>query len=565
MTSEVKLVDMIDTINGMNDVDSVKSYCLSVISTLQKELQKTKFRVEDFRNSHGIDSNNLNSRVIHINTDPVINGVILHLRKKLLNLSGQVEYYKQALDAREYTHESKMGQHLISKVHSLQVENDELSQMLFESQVQPFEFELSNEKEMNKALDKKLKALHQLNAQLKKDNDYLAKKVSDLRSKKSSETALKKSHKDSYSKRSSSGGRRSSSARRSTSPKRRERTHSPRHSRQIGPLDVEVPLNVRGAGIAPPGQDTELLFHVLLTQFYSPACPNVMNLFSYIFIVFGVKFSISLAPLLEVNRPPYSLVNVNLERDSHVDSVSELSSNEKNSRKIEFMTRMQFRRENSDSKFLKLDKDQHQNYMSTPHTLPTPIFAPVGLCDDSRNVNKALKSIRKQLGPPRRLDNGPYKDSSKDTPETSSPYTSKGDGDSAGSSAIIYDGNSACASSSTIANHSSVPNTDLTAQGANTSDSALRFQINSRNRYHKSLWIAMKKRDSLSFDRTCQQLRNSGLGLDAVSYTLMINGTLMFSKSSDMDQALGMVEEMKEAGIHPCFIRFLSVSAYSIY
>ncbi|BAM39113.1 conserved hypothetical protein [Theileria orientalis strain Shintoku] len=182
----------------------------------------------------------------------------------------------------------------------------------------------------------------------------------------------------------------------------------------------------------------------------------------------------------------------------------------------------------------------------------------VGLCDDSRNVNKALKSIRKQLGPLRRLDGRPSGDSSRDTSENSSMHTPNSETDLDGNCTLATLPDSTCTTTIASTNHSNIPDTASTAHRANTSDRALRLAINSRNRYHRNLWIAMKKRDSLSFDRTCQQLRNSGLGLDAVSYALMINGTLMFSKSSDMDQALGMVEEMKEAGIHPSFIRFLS-------
>ncbi|EKX72091.1 conserved hypothetical protein [Theileria equi strain WA] len=82
--------------------------------------------------------------------------------------------------------------------------------------------------------------------------------------------------------------------------------------------------------------------------------------------------------------------------------------------------------------------------------------------------------------------------------------------------------------------------------------------IDVRNRHHKDIWVAMKRRDSLSFERQCKLLRTSGVELDGVSYTLMINGTLIFSKKNDIQQPLLMIEEMKEAGIHPSLIRFLA-------
>uniref|UniRef100_A0A3B0N147 Uncharacterized protein n=1 Tax=Theileria annulata TaxID=5874 RepID=A0A3B0N147_THEAN len=225
MDGEIKLMDLIDTVNGMNDVESVKSYCLSIISTLQKELQNRKSSLCDIRllgDSH---------------EKAIENNEILELKAKLDKYSTENTKLKEQLNTKQFSSQSVLGRYLIDKVRLLKVENEELSKALLENHIQPLFIELNKEKELNKLMEKRLKELHVLNVKLRKDNSYLSHKSSDSSdSNRKREESTRKSTRDrsssysrnnSRSKRSLSPKRRSSSTAKSSSPKRKERSSRP--------------------------------------------------------------------------------------------------------------------------------------------------------------------------------------------------------------------------------------------------------------------------------------------------------------------------------------------------
>ncbi|XP_954159.1 uncharacterized protein TA03090 [Theileria annulata] len=251
MDGEIKLMDLIDTVNGMNDVESVKSYCLSIISTLQKELQNRKSSLCDIRllgDSH---------------EKAIENNEILELKAKLDKYSTENTKLKEQLNTKQFSSQSVLGRYLIDKVRLLKVENEELSKALLENHIQPLFIELNKEKELNKLMEKRLKELHVLNVKLRKDNSYLSHKSSDssdsneinfphsinllpilnyliysltiLNYRKREESTRKStrdrsssySRNNSRSKRSLSPKRRSSSTAKSSSPKRKERSSRP--------------------------------------------------------------------------------------------------------------------------------------------------------------------------------------------------------------------------------------------------------------------------------------------------------------------------------------------------
>eukprot|EP00375_Theileria_parva_P003463 XP_766145.1 hypothetical protein [Theileria parva strain Muguga] len=250
MDGEIKLMDLIDTVNGMNDVETVKSYCLSIISTLQKELQNRKSSLSDIRllrNSY---------------EKSVENNEILDLKAKLNKFSTENTKLKEQLNSKQFSSQSYLthtiinltilytlnyalfthnfevlGRYLIDKVRLLKIENDELSKTLLENHIQPLFIELNKEKELNKLMEKRLTELHLMNVQLRKDNSYLSHKSNEPSdSNRKREESTRKGMRDrsssysrnnSRSKRSLSPRRRSSSTARSSSPKRKERPSRP--------------------------------------------------------------------------------------------------------------------------------------------------------------------------------------------------------------------------------------------------------------------------------------------------------------------------------------------------
>ncbi|EAN33863.2 hypothetical protein TpMuguga_01g00625 [Theileria parva strain Muguga] len=79
-------------------------------------------------------------------------------------------------------------------------------------------------------------------------------------------------------------------------------------------------------------------------------------------IILLINFVNGLAPLLEVNQPPYTLINVNLEHNSNIDSISRMGVDERNSKQINFNIYQEEKNEELEEKYKKLKKNQEDLY-----------------------------------------------------------------------------------------------------------------------------------------------------------------------------------------------------------
>ncbi|KAG6439915.1 uncharacterized protein BBOV_IV002982 [Babesia bovis T2Bo] len=79
-------------------------------------------------------------------------------------------------------------------------------------------------------------------------------------------------------------------------------------------------------------------------------------------------------------------------------------------------------------------------------------------------------------------------------------------------------------------------------------------KVNLKNKMHKSLWLTMKKKDAPQFYNLEKQIRASNINMDGITYTLLIHGYIMFKGQHGPYQDL--LDEMKLQGIHPALIRF---------
>ncbi|CDR94822.1 hypothetical protein BBBOND_0111200 [Babesia bigemina] len=246
----------------------------------------------------------------------------------------------------------------------------------------------------------------------------------------------------------------------------------------------------------------------------------------------------SLEPLLESNEPPYTLINFALEEDPRVDQrysekqrlvrLTCLNKHVQNSRRTRLDTQFSRRREWLDTQFEHLRRKQRQNkegkWNQVSHTQRIMHWARcllaairpsglavrlprTGIADDTRNVNKALKSIRKELGVSQMRETKPK------------PPKPSDDGDSA-----------------SIGNKLDVA------------------RLNLKNKLHRSIWLAMKRRDKPQFTQLEKQIRATDVELDGVSYTLLVHATLLFHGPGD--EAMALIQEMRERGVHPSLIRF---------
>ncbi|KAK2197618.1 Pre-mRNA-splicing regulator WTAP [Babesia duncani] len=230
------LDDIISAGNSATDVNSLKSHYLSIISSLQKEIIKTKATVRDFRDFYNTSNAAPDAKNISLQVwiDPVINNEILQLKRALNEKNEQIKNLENALEAQQFQPQSAIGRRLLEKLQTFQMENEELGKIVLESHSQPLNFELYREREKSKVLEKQLRTTNrliteldldneklskQLEAQteeletLKKDNEYLGRKLERLREEKS--------------RRKSSSPRKS--PKRNHSPKRRDRRSYSRH------------------------------------------------------------------------------------------------------------------------------------------------------------------------------------------------------------------------------------------------------------------------------------------------------------------------------------------------
>ncbi|KAG6439923.1 uncharacterized protein BBOV_IV002984 [Babesia bovis T2Bo] len=76
--------------------------------------------------------------------------------------------------------------------------------------------------------------------------------------------------------------------------------------------------------------------------------------------ILGQARAIGLEPLLESNRPPYTLINFALEQDTRVDQIGELQRQQAQGRRTRLATQFNRRRDWLDNQFNEL-KDKQMN------------------------------------------------------------------------------------------------------------------------------------------------------------------------------------------------------------
>nr|BAN66038.1 conserved hypothetical protein [Babesia bovis] len=155
----------------------IMAYFMTIISAQQKEIQKTKALVKDFRTVHNLDGIYEKNATINAMIDPVINCEILHLRKLLKEKEVELKTAKEALDAQNYNPQSTIGTTLLERCKLLITENEELGRIVLENKVQPLTMDLYKEREANKVLKKQLKALHQYNIELEAEAEVMSKNL----------------------------------------------------------------------------------------------------------------------------------------------------------------------------------------------------------------------------------------------------------------------------------------------------------------------------------------------------------------------------------------------------
>ncbi|EKX72104.1 conserved hypothetical protein [Theileria equi strain WA] len=191
---EYTLEEITNVIVNSDSLEGLRSFAVSAISALQEEVLRTKETVEDFRKVYGYNKKN---QLLNVFVDPVVNNEILHLKKIINKKSIELQEAKDALEGQKIDFSGAVGKNLLEKVRMLKLENEELSKIIIESQVQPLTFEVNKEKEKNKILEKELKSLLQMNIQINKDNNEMSAKISQLTAeiadlKKENDSLLKK-------------------------------------------------------------------------------------------------------------------------------------------------------------------------------------------------------------------------------------------------------------------------------------------------------------------------------------------------------------------------------------
>ncbi|GFE55603.1 negative elongation factor E [Babesia ovis] len=179
MTKGKSLEDIVSGAAKLTEADAIKAYFMTIVSAQQKELQKTKAMVDDFRAIHNFD--NLYEKTASVNAliDPVINCEILHLKRMLHEKDEELKAANDALEAHRYNPQSAIGATLLERCKLLITENEELGRIVLENQVQPLTLDLYKEREATKVLKKQLKALHQYNAELETETELMSKTIAE--------------------------------------------------------------------------------------------------------------------------------------------------------------------------------------------------------------------------------------------------------------------------------------------------------------------------------------------------------------------------------------------------
>ncbi|KAF8821141.1 hypothetical protein IE077_002421 [Cardiosporidium cionae] len=84
-----------------------------------------------------------------------------------------------------------------------------------------------------------------------------------------------------------------------------------------------------------------------------------------------------------------------------------------------------------------------------------------------------------------------------------------------------------------------------------------------KNRLHRDLWRCLKVRKWKQWEQTFDLFKAVHLPQDEVSYTLLLHG-LIISKDHDSERARNVLEEMKQANVHPALVRLNEVCSMLI-
>ncbi|CDR94821.1 Pre-mRNA-splicing regulator WTAP [Babesia bigemina] len=179
MATGKSLDDIVSGVAKLKDVASVKAYFMAVLSAQQKEIQKTKALVDDFRAIHNFENLYEKTGSFTALVDPVVNCEILHLRRMLRSKDEELRARNDAIDSRYFNPQSHVGQALLKKCRMFAAENEELGRILLEGQIQPLTLDLNKERESNKVLKNQVKGLHQYNVELEAEIELLSKQLSE--------------------------------------------------------------------------------------------------------------------------------------------------------------------------------------------------------------------------------------------------------------------------------------------------------------------------------------------------------------------------------------------------
>eukprot|EP00920_Eleutheroschizon_duboscqi_P019848 GHVT01047600.1.p1 GENE.GHVT01047600.1~~GHVT01047600.1.p1 ORF type:complete len:419 (-),score=54.26 GHVT01047600.1:82-1338(-) len=75
-----------------------------------------------------------------------------------------------------------------------------------------------------------------------------------------------------------------------------------------------------------------------------------------------------------------------------------------------------------------------------------------------------------------------------------------------------------------------------------------------KNRMHKKLWDLLKRKRFVKWEEAFEEFKATGLPADEVTYTLLLHGFVLSSRHQ-LDEAWGVLEEMRKAGVHPSLVR----------
>ncbi|ORM39652.1 FKBP12-interacting protein of 37 kDa [Babesia sp. Xinjiang] len=181
MTKGKTIEDIVNGAEKLTDANAIKAYFMTIVSAQQKEIQKTKYMVTDFRTIHNFDDLYEKKTSINALIDPVINCEILHLKRLLNDKNEEIRAANQAMQAQNYNPQSAIGTTLLERCKLLIAENEQLGKIVIEGRVQPLTLDLYKERQAKDILKQQVKALYQYNEELETETELLTKKVKEMK------------------------------------------------------------------------------------------------------------------------------------------------------------------------------------------------------------------------------------------------------------------------------------------------------------------------------------------------------------------------------------------------